>query len=852
MAMEPVEVPSNQDLPGNLVDTTSQVLEKPVTHGTDEPTAKRLAFEQSGSQAATLSNAEVIPTPTRSRKNTSGESDDCQVVDGDVAERDALRLKVAELESQVKALLHGRTSAVDLQDQSVAVSTTASLDVADVVVSSRMAPHKGGAQFDILQWSKQRSPEYSVSAASVKDPPEDHHMQVVDFEGLPEDNGTLVSPGADMSIAEGQVVAFDEASTDAARPKSESVEPEVQWLFEALEPWMGKGREALAANIQETFSAFLLDRSRQHLAFSSSLAKLLVGSRHFGGKMEEGGTVKDERLDVWEFLVKHLIAGARYKDKPPQSRPEDDFPATSRWGYIRELAAQLGLSLDLLRLMRLRREARGEPELLSKLPDDVCQAKENMLKRAERYLHALQFEIDHQRDEVDARALKENTGVVDNMLNPTCSEFVFEQLLPEYAPAVGFTLLRQIVRAGAGMLIEPHDEDEVRKAAGMPTRPKKRARARSIVPAGAKEEPVLADVVDRLGSQDKRRRLGSLRQQMGTSVQNQKHMLGVHLQKPRPAKFPATPASASSKMREGANKRQPSCPPPRSTPYRSSKVDGNSITEASPVLRLSSALLATPSTQQRRRTGPTPRTIKGDGDTLWHLLDTPHPEQKDRRLPDTPGSTCGTPAPPTVRRRLCPDSPRSARLDFLDSPEQKREAKQSQDISEIAESGALVTTLGQPAEQNLTGPVAPSISTAMMSSIECSTGASASSTTLTTTERVPAINANIKRTSWSGIKDDGTTSLKDRLRESSTPIVPRTKFGAPINVKGQAEAKAKAERRTLVKSSSKDSPRPNVKVITASAERLSMKPFFEASERLSMKQSPQSKVSSQKSIRGGF
>lgn len=439
-------------------------------------TAKRLDFDQ-GSITMLPSGVDSESTPSRATAK-QGSTARTVVDESIVAERDALKLEVEDLRRKMKALSETSTR----EEQGSARSS------ANANVSNRGLAPRRGAQFDILRWSKERNPEFTTPSATAKmQLQEDHDMQVVEFDdssnrlarslsnasdqlvpSSQEDDALSVLPGSQGGVEDG-IALFYEANPQVALTMCEDVDPEVQWLVKALEPGLGKGRDALAAVIEDAFAAFLSDRSRAHLSFSSSLFKL-ARSGHLYENLDRGSDSKE----LLEFLVRHLISEARYKDEPPHLRPEEDFPVENRWNYVRELATQLGLSLDLTCLICQRHEARFAPD--KTLPKEGSQLKEDALARAERYLHALQIDIDRQRDEADERALKENSCPVDGFLNPTCSEFVFEQLLPAYAPQVGFKALRQLVRAGAGLLIENHDEDEVRRAAGMPLRTKKRSR----------------------------------------------------------------------------------------------------------------------------------------------------------------------------------------------------------------------------------------------------------------------------------------------------------------------------------------------------------------------------------------
>eukprot|EP00747_Dinoflagellata_sp_TGD_P027040 gnl/TRDRNA2_/TRDRNA2_132352_c0_seq2.p1 gnl/TRDRNA2_/TRDRNA2_132352_c0~~gnl/TRDRNA2_/TRDRNA2_132352_c0_seq2.p1 ORF type:complete len:863 (-),score=118.46 gnl/TRDRNA2_/TRDRNA2_132352_c0_seq2:92-2680(-) len=203
----------------------------------------------------------------------------------------------------------------------------------------------------------------------------------------------------------------------AGREASQAQREAKDRFSEVLRQLQAGATEAAADALRGLLERHLQDPDRPHLSFSASLLSLFSLLRSAAGTSPADADSEAAAKIVCPYsqcatLIRYIIEHARFHGEPPQRRPED----LSRQRFVRELAVQVGLSLDLVRLALSqrnesrrkakpeqtppRRPARGSKRERSAQSIERSEC-ETMLERAGLYLAAVQMHMDRLRDDTE-------------------------------------------------------------------------------------------------------------------------------------------------------------------------------------------------------------------------------------------------------------------------------------------------------------------------------------------------------------------------------------------------------------------------------------------------------------------
>jgi len=245
-------------------------------------------------------------------------------------------------------------------------------------LEDRLQPRGRGTPFNIREWSGdrrvQKRTQHHVQEPLAVDDDASTDLQLVAA-------GPSSTPAASFEASQasiGEETAASDAGVEAEqlmqlpplRPISHSWIPQCSLLGASRELWtdhaelralledsqrsLGSGStEDAFVRFEKAFSLHLSSLDRPHLGFSAAIIPFLA-SLHEAAlsqrQLDRHAAFSYACADCANLLRK-LVAKAMYGNQPPKKRPQ----GVDRTKYVRELSAQIGLSLDLVRLAYVQR-----------------------------------------------------------------------------------------------------------------------------------------------------------------------------------------------------------------------------------------------------------------------------------------------------------------------------------------------------------------------------------------------------------------------------------------------------------------------------------------------------------------
>lgn len=124
-------------------------------------------------------------------------------------------------------------------------------------------------------------------------------------------------------------------------------------------------QDEVTRKLTDDFRKHLEDLERPHLAFSA-LMPSLFGMLCRADQLTSATGISGCRYAQCVSIIRHLIQTCPFGEKPPKRRPE----TMARDTFVRELCAQVGLSLDLARLAFAHRQELGSWNSSSQLEEE--------------------------------------------------------------------------------------------------------------------------------------------------------------------------------------------------------------------------------------------------------------------------------------------------------------------------------------------------------------------------------------------------------------------------------------------------------------------------------------------------
>jgi len=303
-------------------------------------------------------------------------------------------------------------------------------ETGSMLAESFMLPPRVQKPFSIHDWTGQRR-ERNIEVGS-RVPIEHPTTQIVEQAGSDNaaetGNAGLLVPSTEVAIFLNGNLAVKKLLSTALQHMED-----------------GTGETAATTAFNQAFNLHLQNTDCPYLGFSASVHQLLVQN---GGALQTpvqgtssvlaadtGASSSEKRLALSATLIRQLIDKSAFGPQPPDRRPA----GMNRVEYVRELCAQAGLSLDLIRLAMMHKQERlasktarsqagdspasqhklrsggkesSNPRTPSRSRSRGCRGKAPVsareaqlaLKRAEKYLVEVQMDLERIHDEAEERA----------------------------------------------------------------------------------------------------------------------------------------------------------------------------------------------------------------------------------------------------------------------------------------------------------------------------------------------------------------------------------------------------------------------------------------------------------------
>jgi len=278
----------------------------------------------------------ATPLPLRRSPRRSGDSALHKEIDRLRSENDKLRRQGSNIVATRSELALLRERNAELERK-----TSVGSAIDQPVAPPSLLPRGRGKPFSIKSWHEERKDRTNTGLAA---------LQV-----MPASNETTTLAERDPSPSPASQVHPKERHGWMTQV---SLTGECQWSLDACRTVRALLDESLRqagcdgsassgmSSFKRAFSLHLENFERPHLGFSALFPPFFATLRDHGP--EDAGCV----FECCAELLRGLLQDARFGSRPPSRRPAD----TPRLRYVRELCAQIGVTLDLVRLGFVERQ----------------------------------------------------------------------------------------------------------------------------------------------------------------------------------------------------------------------------------------------------------------------------------------------------------------------------------------------------------------------------------------------------------------------------------------------------------------------------------------------------------------